>query len=432
MSKRFEELVDPAYHEVISEYLNAGDKGNLEVIGTRKDGSRRYLEVHTKNIKHKGNDACVTTVWDITERKEAEMQLLEAKDKAEQATALKDKFVSLVAHDLRTPFSSIMGLMSLLKSDGAGHIPDDMMKIVDSVTESGGRMVNMIDELLDISRLQTGKITPQPRFFDGHKQVASVLGGFRNAAEGKGIVIANDVPPGTRLYADYTLFGQVIGNLVANAIKFTERGGNISLFVPEGRYGVIAVKDSGTGIDEAFLPDLFRHDVKTTSEGTAGEKGTGLGLVYSNDIMKAHGGCLEVKSKRGEGSVFQAILPVEKPKVLIVEDDPEILSSLKSLLESLDATAMTARNGKEALDILGSETFHIVITGLDMPVIDGLTLLEKIKSSESDRRDIPAIAITPDNKAATLENAFQAGADDFVSKPFADEDLIHRVKKFIV
>lgn len=428
----FEELVDPAHHEVIRNNLSAGFAGNLEVTGVRSDGSRRYLEVHIKNITYKGNDARVTTVWDITERKQTEIQLLEAKEKAEQATKLKDKFVSLVAHDLRTPFSSILGLMSLFKSDGAGSIPDDMMKIVDSVMESGDRMVKMIDELLDISRLQTGKIAPQPVFFDGHKQVASVISAFKNAAERKGLVVSNDVPPGTRLYADYTLLGQVIGNLVANAIKFSERGGEISVFVPDGRCGVIAVKDTGVGIDETILSDLFRHDVKTTSEGTAGEKGTGLGLVYSNDIMKAHDGYLEVKSKAGEGSVFYAVLPVKRPKVLLVDDEPAILSKLEKLVQSLDAVTITARNGMEALATLESDNCHLILTGLDMPVMDGLTFLETIKSSDNEKCKIPVIAMTSDNKATTREHAFQAGADDFVAKPFADEDLIPRVKKFIV
>ncbi|MBF0293131.1 MAG: PAS domain S-box protein, partial [Nitrospinae bacterium] len=206
----------------------------------RSDGAIRWIEhvcqrVFDQNGRWLGNRG---SNRDITD-------LVSAREQAEAATKLKDKFVSLVAHDLRSPFTSMMGLLHLFTERKSLLANDDDKKIVDTVFKSGERMLGMIDQLLKISRLQTGQITPQPRFFNGHTSVAFTINAIGHNAAQKGIEIINDVPVDMRLYADTALFDEVLLNLMTNAIKFCSRGDKIAVFTPPGLKSAIAVRDTG-------------------------------------------------------------------------------------------------------------------------------------------------------------------------------------------
>ncbi|MBI5816244.1 MAG: response regulator [Nitrospinae bacterium] len=367
---------------------------------------------------------------DITEIKLAEKELRAAKDEAEAATRLKDKFVSLVAHDLKSPLASIIGLLGLLGRDEASKLSGKDAEILRHVNSSGGRMVKMISELLDISRLQTGKIKPERKFIDANVEVSYVLGKVGSLAEGKGVKIMNEVPPGMRLYTDFELFGEVIQNLVTNAVKFSRKGDTVRIFTPEGRECSIAVADNGTGINKAMLPVLFRHDEKTSTPGTDGEMGTGFGLPLSHDIMKALGGSLTAESEEGKGSVFYADLPMVRPRVLIVDDEAAIRMVLRLLLSRIYVDTMEAENANQALSILEKEQVHLLIFDVMMPGMDGFEMLKRIKGMPH-LKDIPVIMITADTDTKKRETAFRLGADDFVNKPLTPEDLIPRVKRFL-
>jgi len=248
----------------------------------------------------------------------------ESRAMAESATKLKDKFVELVAHDLRSPFASMLGLLKLLVERIPRFEDAENQNILDQIFKSGDRMIATIDDLLKVSRFQTGHIVLHHRFFKGHTAVSGAIGAFSHNTAHKGVEIINEVPPDMRLYADQTLFDEVLLNLLSNAVKFCSRGDTITFFVPPGLKSAIAVRDTGKGISENVIPNIFKHEVTTTTPGTAGELGTGLGLPFSQDIMKAHGGELAVESATGKGSVFTAILPYVKPAALVVDDDSEM------------------------------------------------------------------------------------------------------------
>jgi PAS domain S-box-containing protein len=391
---------------------------------TRKDGEVRWIEHVCQRVYDEKGEWLGTrgSNRDITE-------LIAARELAESATKLKDQFVSLVAHDLRSPFTSMMGLLRLFADRKSFIANAEDQKALDTVFNSGDRMLTMIEELLKISRLQTGKITPQPRFFKGRTAVAVTIGSISHTAAQKGVVIINEVPEDMRLYADQSLFDEVLLNLLTNAIKFCSSGDRITFFVQPGLKSAIAIRDTGKGVDERIIPNLFKHEVKTTTVGTAGERGTGLGLPYSYDIIKAHGGEITVESAPGKGTVFCVMLPYVRPIALVVDDEPMALLIVRSHLERIGIEVTEAVSGERALSAIKERRPHIVITDLSMPVMDGFDLLDRLKKDGA-TRDIPVIMMTSADGAAR-DKAFRHGADDFVKKPIEAEDFVPRVRRFV-
>lgn len=259
----------------------------------------------------RGGDGAVIKLMgvteDITERKAAEKRLKAAKEEAEEATRLKDKFVSLVSHDLKDPLSSVRGFLSLLHLEHGDIEKKDAEAMIASALDASNNMLNVIENLLDISRIKTGQLQPNARLTDLHSVAVKAGLAYANYASVKKIEIWNEVPPGVTGYADEHLLLQVLKNLLSNAIKFCREGGTVRIYLPGP--GMVAVKDTGGGIPPSLLPDIFKYEVKTSTPGTAGETGTGFGLPLSHDIMKAHGGDLRVESEAGKGSTFYIILP---------------------------------------------------------------------------------------------------------------------------
>ncbi len=354
-----------------------------------------------------------------------------ARDKAEEATELKDKFVSLVAHDLRAPLANTIVLLKLILTDQTHPLCAEHQEILDRVTVQDKGLLDMIQELLDISRFKTGKIKPNLRFMDAHFVGLSAVTNFKYEAEKKGIQLVCQIPDQTRIFVDNDLFNQVIKNLVSNAVKFCKSGDCISLFIPPGEPSTIAVKDTGVGIEEKRHPALFKYEEKTTTRGTGGERGTGLGLPLSRDIMEAHGGKLEFESTPGKGSVFYARLPLVQPVVLVADADDEIRLMIRKFLEKVGVKIIEAENGKEALEAIGKSTVHLVIAHLRMPVMDGFELMENIRNNLS-LEDLPIIILTSDKEEKTRERVFRFGANDFVNKPIESIEFVARVRRFIV
>jgi len=237
-------------------------------------------------------------------------QLYHEKERAEEATLLKDKFVALVSHDLRSPLGSMINMLELVKperEDPEGA--ETNRRLISMATRAAHGLMDMIDNLLDISRLQTGSVTVSIKRVNVLSLTESIVQVERFRADEKGVQIINQIPPDYVLYADYHLLGEVIQNLLSNAVKFCRQGDSVTIYRPEGENGALAVRDTGTGIPENIIGHLFDNTMKTTSLGTAGERGSGLGLPYCRDIMEAHGGSIRVESSPGAGSMFTITAP---------------------------------------------------------------------------------------------------------------------------
>jgi two-component system CheB/CheR fusion protein len=326
-----------------------------------------------------------------------------------------------------------MGLIKLMANDKNDPPSKHHKEIMDRLTVSIGGLLTMIDNLLDISRLRTGKITAVKRFIHYHWLIEKRTEQLKHVAEEKGITIVNQVPVEMRVYCDPDLMGQCISNLLSNAIKFTNKGGKVVISSPEGHYATIDVADDGIGIKPANVPHLFDSEVKTVDFGTAGEIGTGLGLPYCRDIMTAHGGSISLQTELGKGTSFRLTLPDSKPSILIVDDHAPTRFLLRSLLGELGVEVAEAADGIEALEKISTNQPQLIITDLNMPRMNGIDLLLKLKKS-TDTRGIPVIAATKYDEYSqegldVRTRLLQLGADDFVNIPYSRNDLLARVKK---
>ncbi len=235
-------------------------------------------------------------------------ELKDAKERAEDATGIKDKFVGLVSHNIRGPLSTVIGYLNLamgMRNPDGSYKPEirEWLERTKDVTNS---LIDTVTKTLDISRLQTGRIHLNKHDVYAREVFSRVIENATHQASEKNVALRNEIPEDFVVTGDRELLGEVFTNLVSNAIKFTKGGGSVTVFTPVA--SVIAVRDTGVGISPKLLPDIFKHEVLTSTPGTSGEGGTGMGLPYCSDIMDAHGGSIRAESLP-EGSVFYLWFP---------------------------------------------------------------------------------------------------------------------------
>lgn len=366
----------------------------------------------------------------INESQAMRDRALDAKKQAEEATKLKDRFVALVSHDLKNPLTSILGFLQIINNELESLSKSDIKYMIQVAMESGENMKQLIDDVLDISRIRSGKMAMNQKFIDAAAVVKKSLFPLQPLADKKNVEISVLVPPKTRIYCDAILMEQVVQNLVSNAIKFCNGGDKITISIPRGAGSVISVADTGAGINPENLPNIFSHEIKTSTQGTAGEMGTGFGLPLSRDIMEAHGGTLTVKTEVGKGTEFFAGLPDVKPKVLLVDDDRLTREIIKKILEGLDLKIIEAEGANQALAAVQKEMPHLVLTDLNMPGLSGFDLINELRKNAA-TASLPIIAITSDSSIGPREKAMQLGADDFVLKSSDSDDIIFRVARHV-
>ena len=364
------------------------------------------------------------------ERKKNEESLKKAKEVAENATLQKEKYLTLVTHDLRSPISTMLSYLGVIKRDTQITKKEKTLKAIDQSEKVALEMISLIDEILNIGRFKSGQMGIYRKFISAYFVAAKVIDDLKILAEEKGIQITNDVNRSSRLYADPALFKEVIKNLVANSIKFCGKGNKIRLYTPTDNDCTIAIEDDGVGISKKKLKDLFSFEKKTNTTGTAGETGHGLGLPFSREIIETHGGTLKVESNEGIGCTFFAELPYNKPKVLLVDDEPNLRFIYRNYLEEMELDIHEAENGKEALRMIESEEYHLVITDISMPIMDGFTFMTHLKG-DSKTENIPIIVLTSDSSLETRTKVLQMGADDFSSKMVKPNEFLPRVSRFL-
>ncbi|MBF0169609.1 MAG: PhnD/SsuA/transferrin family substrate-binding protein [Nitrospinae bacterium] len=402
--------------------IEKADRAPFRFRIIRADGAVRWMDHSCQPVfdERGGWMGTRASNTDVTE-------LVEARTRMEEATRLKDQFVGLVAHDLRSPLSAMLGLLGILADRAAPSLSEQDRTILHRLIKSGNDILATINDLLDISRLKSGQLTPQPRFFNVRAAVGTVMDTLRFPAESKGITLVNDLPETLRWHADPTLFGQVAQNLVSNAIKFCRAGDTVTVFAPEGAGTKIAFRDTGVGIEPERAADLFRPEVKTSTLGTAGERGTGLGLPFCRDIMRAHGGEIDVVSTPEEGTTFTLRTPVTLPRVLIVDDEPTMRFVPRIVIERLGFVADEAVDGSEALVKLQGGGYHLLLTDLSMPNMDGFALIRRVRGDRT-TKDMPVFVLTASG-GEVREEVLRLGVDDFIEKPVNPDDLSLRIRR---
>ncbi len=294
-----------------------------ERVNIRKDGTEFPVLLLSNPITDAQGRSLgkVVICEDITDRKQAEARLLaahnELKEKNAQLAELnasKDKFFSIIAHDLRGPFSSLIGLSEVVLMFLDEYSKEDIRKNMLRIKSSSEAVSSLLENLLTWSRLQRGVLTYSPEALDMQQVVEDNIELMYSQSEQKQITLHNFVPPNTMAYADVHICNAVIRNLLSNALKFTPEGGRISVAAMRDESEVlVSVADTGTGISPEDIGKLFRIDVQFTNIGTSGERGTGLGLKLCKDLIEAQKGRIWVESELGKGTIFRFTLPIASP-----------------------------------------------------------------------------------------------------------------------
>jgi len=376
-----------------------------------------------------------------------------ARDEAESSNRAKDEFIAMISHELRTPLGAILIWAQLLKSDDVD--PGAVTRAVGMIERSTKTLAQLIDDLLDASRIIAGKLTFETRPLELRPVIDAAFEAASPAAEAKGILLERSLPgPLPPVAGDPGRLQQVVGNLLANAVKFTPEGGRVEVrLARSGSIAHITISDTGSGISPEFLPFIFERFRQADTTSTRKQKGLGLGLAIARQIVQLHGGTIEASSAgEGRGSTFTVKLPLlvstspvvvpaargeERPgrtpaldgiTVLVVDDEEDAREAMAVLLGQAGARVISVGGAAEAIDTLDRERPDVLLSDIAMPGEDGYALIRRVRlrSGETGGR-IPAAALTA---YATLEDrakAIRAGYDEHIPKPVDPTRLIGAV-----
>lgn len=280
----------------------------------RKDGEVRWIETMGSMVEYNGKPAILLVAVDVTERKNAESILIASGEKLEHVNAMKDKFFSIIAHDLKNPFNTILGFSNLLYEAYDNFNEEQRKNFIKNICEASESTFKLLQNLLEWSRTQTGSIEYKPERLDLSSLIDENLQIIKSGAKTKGITVRSDVVEGTYAFADTNMIRAVIRNLLSNAVKFTNSGGVVSITSNQSDHSVdICISDSGVGLEPEDLNRLFRIDDQFKSLGTNNEQGSGLGLILCKEFVEKNNGKIWVESEAGVGSNFSFRLPVSDP-----------------------------------------------------------------------------------------------------------------------
>jgi PAS domain S-box-containing protein len=450
---RFLPLVPPAEAGQALDVLRRTVAGEpvtgLETRRRRKDGSTFDTALWTSRLD--GEDgtpfAILGIIADVTERKQAEAALEQARREAEAARAAaeaasraKDQFLAVLSHELRTPLTPVVMTLAGLELDRSlsQDVRDDLAMIRRNVELE----TKLIDDLLDVTRITHGKLRLHPQPTNVHALVESVLDILRSEVRGKRIEVACELGAADSVVAgDAARLQQVIWNLVKNAIKFASDGGRVSVRTANTtpRSLALEVRDDGIGIDPAALPRLFKAFEQAEQSVMRQFGGLGLGLAISRALVELHGGSIRAESPgRGRGATFTVELPtvgtierlvsriqpisgaggappVGRPpvRVLLVEDHPDTLRTLKRLLEKMGYQVLPAASAAAALNVLASESVDVLVSDIGLPDATGHELMRRVRAAH----DVPGIAVSGYGMDSDLKNSRDAGFLTHITKP---------------
>jgi PAS domain S-box-containing protein len=461
------EFTEAEFREVVRPLLEgAQEKHVFHTVHRRSDGSTYPVEVHLQCIAHAGQRRFVAIILDTTERRRAEEALRESRERAEsalreaeRANRLKDQFLATLSHELRTPLSAILGWTQILRA--GARDPADLAKGLDIIERNARAQTKLIEDLLDVSRITSGKLRLEMQRVRPATFVQAALETVRPAAEAKGVRIEKDLDPDAGPVAgDPGRLQQVVWNLLSNAIKFTPSGGRVAVAVRRIDERVeVRVSDTGIGIEPRFLPQLFERFSQADPSTTRRHGGLGLGLSIARHLVELHGGTVHAESDGpGLGATFAIRLPVagtlpasaepeapEAPavdpapvpphsidlagvRVLVVDDQPDARALAERLLADCGAEVWSAGSGEDAIAQAVAARPDIVVSDIGMPGMDGYEMLRRIREREGGAIPaVRAIALTAFARPQDAARAREAGFDAHLTKPVDASRLIAAV-----
>ena len=296
---------------ILKQVYETGTSASFNFWAVRKNGEIFPKDVFVNKGKYFGKDVLIATARDITEQNQAEERIKSKNEELQKINAEKDKFFSIIAHDLRSPFAAFLGLTQMMVQDLPSLKLDNIQEIALLMRDSATNLHRLLENLLQWSRLQQGMVAFDPHYFLLVEKINSSLRPVMEIASNKGVEIVVNIPDGMFVLADENMLESTIRNLVTNAVKFTDKGGKILVSAQaETQSGVqISIKDTGIGMNEKTLENLFRIGELNCRPGTNGEPSTGLGLILCKDFVERHGGKIWAESTEFMGSTFHILLP---------------------------------------------------------------------------------------------------------------------------
>ncbi|MDI9875687.1 ATP-binding protein [Flectobacillus rivi] len=389
----------------------------------------------------------------IDNRKKMETELRQAKDAAEKATQAKSEFLSMMSHEIRTPLNAIVGMTYLMQQEECSPTMADNLKTLQFSTDN---LHVLINDILDFSKIEAGKVDLEATPFDFKQLVSNIKRANQVKAEEKGnrirLMVDDDIPDS--LIGDPLRLGQILSNLVSNAVKFTING-SISLEISlvsktdEEAQIYVSVKDSGIGIPPDKQELIFEQFTQANSETTRKFGGTGLGLVITKKLLELHGSKIQLESEEGKGAKFyftlklkigNGIKTIQAPvaesinevslkgvKVLLVEDYPVNVKVASKFLTRWEIDFDVAENGLVAVEKYKNGNYDVILMDLLMPEMDGYTATLRIRELNP---TIPIIALTASATLNNQDRAFEVGMNDYVTKPFNPKELFQKIGKY--
>ena len=385
---------------------------------------------------------------DITDQRQSEEKLQEALNQAERAARGRDAFLATVSHELRTPLNAIVGFNSLMLEKDCS--PEERQRYLVLARDAGQALLAQVNDLLDMAKIEAGKIQLESLNFDLHLLIESLVNIVRNQAQSRGLGIDTEVSG--ELYrwvrGDPVRLRQILMNLISNAVKFTEQGSIlVSVRLVGDRMVEFCVTDTGMGIPPDRLESIFEKFNQANVSITRRYGGTGLGLAICKSLARLMEGDICVESTLGSGSTFRvtvALDPVAAPaavtapvcgtrtgRILLVEDQEVNAILAKTLLEHMGHEVDLAANGVEALDRLSKQQFDIVLMDLEMPVMGGLDATKRIRAMPQPTRNIPVIAMSASAYATDVARCKEAGMNEHIAKPIGREILTQALERWL-
>ncbi len=416
------------------------DEGSIRFIQ-----SRGILDYHEDGQVH----SVLGLFWDISQDKEFENILIETKNKAEEATNLKSSFLASMSHEIRTPMNGVMGMLELLMETS---LDAEQRKLVETMKVCGDNLLTVVNDVLDLSKIEAGKLIFEKRKFDLHQMMRHLYELFDVTAQKKGISFNLHLDKSLPQYIvmDEVRLRQVLTNLLSNAFKFTNSG-SIDLMIysnqpalkdttissSEGSITFI-IRDTGIGISESQMDKLFLSFTQLDASTTRKYGGTGLGLVISKSLVEKMGGNIKVKSEIGLGTSFKFNILCEFSNqlieenidhsqiqfrrdlnVLVAEDNPINQTLIRSMLERLGLNIELVDNGALALSKAKEKSYDLIFMDLQMPVMDGIEATENILNIKGSGKKPLIVAMTANVFEEDRNRCFTAGMSDFIPKPLS-------------